>query len=111
MENILVGRKKIEWIANTYAISAHAKTRIIRRDKYSSFDLRERILRSPLAWKTSDTCIAIALDLHNYIIVDTASVIDGETRPLVVTFVNTEQYEENVIDKMLVAYKEFCFSH
>lgn len=45
MENILVGRKKIEWIANTYAMSAHAKTRMIRRDNFNTFELRERILR------------------------------------------------------------------
>ena len=108
MKNILVGRKKIEWIANTYAMSSHAKTRMIRRDNFNTFELRERILRSPLAWKTSTDCIAIALDLFNYIIVNTTTVIDGTTKPLIVTFINTEAHGENVIDKMLVEYREAC---
>ena len=46
--------------------------------------------------------------MFNYIIVDITTVIDGTTRPLIVTFINTEAHGENVIDKMLVEYREAC---
>lgn len=106
--NILVSRKKVEWIAHRHTISQHAKTQMIRRDSFTEFALRGRILNSPLAWKTFNGCIAIALDLHNYIVVDPTTEVAGEITPTVVTFVNLALYDENVVDKMLVTYKEFC---
>lgn len=106
--NILVGRKKVEWIAHTYVLSQHAKTQMIRRDYFPTFELRGRIMNSPLAWKTYNNCIAIALDFYNYIVVDPTTEIEGEVKPTVVTFVETTSLDENVIGKMLVTYREFC---
>lgn len=106
--NPLVSRKKIEWIAYHYVLSEHVKVAMIRRDTEQGLDLRTRILNSPLAWKTYEGRIAIALDLYSYIIVDTSTQEEGHQVPVVCTYVNTKDNEVNVVDKMLVTYKEFC---
>ena len=103
--NILVGRKKVEWIAYNHKISGHAKTQMVRRDICLEFELAERILNSPLAWKTHTGCIAIALDLYNYVVVDIPNEASNDKLATIVTFVNLQLYDENVIDKMLVEYK------
>lgn len=104
--NILVGRKKLEWIAYNHKLSAHAKVQMLRRDSHFDFRLASRILNSPLAWKTRSGCIAIALDLFTYIVVDAVNIKDGLAT--VVTFINLEKYNETVIDKMLIEYKTKC---
>lgn len=106
--NVLVSRKKVAWIADHYVLSDHAKVAMIRRDEKTEFDLRSRILASPLVWKTYDNRIAIALDLYSYIVIDTSTRSGEYEVPIVCTFVNTESAGVNVVDKMLVAYKEFC---
>lgn len=105
--SILVGRKKIEHVAFTYELSEHAKAQLLRRDNEISFDLKDRILNSPLAWKVRDGRIAIALTLYEYIIVYVPSKFEGG-RPIVVTYVDTQKSGINVIDKMLISYKELC---
>ena len=108
--NILVGRKKLEWIAISHQLSTQAKTQMIRRDSYTnSFEqnvLRDRIRNSPLAWKIDDKLLAIALDLFTYIVVDPTTPLENDTVPTIVTFIDTRSTGENVTDKMLVAYKE-----
>lgn len=102
--NILVSRKKLEWVAYNHKLTAHAEAQMMRRDTSLNFDLRERILNSPLAWKTASGCIAIALDLYNYIVVNADT---GDRNPaIVVTFVNVEERGISVIDKMLMSYRE-----
>lgn len=107
--NILVGRKKLEWIANNFIMSEHAKFAQIRRDDALTKDaLKKRILNSPLSWKTKNNCVAIALDLYNYIVVDPENKDSyGTTIPIVVTFVNVKESGINVVDKFIVEYKDF----
>lgn len=107
--NILVGRKKVEWIANNFIMSEHAKFAQIRRDDtLSTDDLKRRILNSPLAWKTKNDCVAIALDLYNYVVVDPISNLScGKPIPVVVTFVNVKESGINVVDKFIVEYRDF----
>lgn len=104
---ILVSRKKVEYVAFTYKLSQHAQMQLIRRDRNLSMDLRERILGSMLAWKTRNECIAIALSLHEYIVV--AVPKKGENiPPTVITYVNTTESGLTVVDKMFIHYKEYC---
>ena len=48
--NILVSRKKLEWIAHNFRVSDHAEFRMVQRDSKLNRDLRTSILNSPLAW-------------------------------------------------------------
>lgn len=107
--NILVGRKKLEWIAKNFIMSEHAKFAQIRRDDtLSRRALKKRILNSPLSWKTRNNCVAIALDLYNYVVVDPENKDDyGTTTPIIVTFVNVRESGINVVDKFIVEYKDF----
>lgn len=108
--NILIGRKKVEWLANNFVMSEHAKFAQIRRDdSLSRSALKKRILNSPLSWKTKNGCVAIALDLYNYIVVNTDTTRDsnGKAIPVVLTFVNVKESGINVVDKFIVEYKDF----
>ena len=68
--NMLVGRKKLEWIAYNLVMTDHSKVRMRQRDENDRNDMKERILNSPLAWKTYNNRICIALNLYEYIVVD-----------------------------------------
>ena len=107
--NILVGRKKLEWVASNFIMSEHAKFAQIRRDDtLSRSALKKRILNSPLSWKTKNNCVAVALDLYNYVVVDPENKDDyGTTIPIIVTFVNVRESGINVVDKFIVEYKDF----
>lgn len=99
--NILVGRKKVEWIAYNHKLSNHAKMQMVRRRAQIS-NLTTAILNSPLAWKLTDEYIAIALNLFEYIVV-------GQNEPneaTIVTYVNLNGDGYSVIDKMLITYQD-----
>lgn len=99
--NILVGRKKVEWIAYNHKISNHAKMQMVRRKAQIS-NLTPAILNSPLAWKLTDEYIAIALNLFEYVVV-------GQKEPneaTIVTYVNLNGDGYSVIDKMLISYQD-----
>lgn len=99
--NILVGRKKVEWIAYNHKLSSHAKMQMVRRGAKIS-NLTPAILNSPLSWKLNDEYIAIALNLFEYIIV-------GQKEPgeaTIVTYVNLNGEGYSVIDRMLVSYQD-----
>ncbi len=100
--NVLVGRKKIEWIAYNHKISDHAKMQMVRRG-CRNYNLQTMILNSPLNWKLPNGYIAIALNLFEYIVVASANDTDEAT---VVTYVNLRNEEYSVIDKMLVTYQD-----
>lgn len=108
--NILVKRKLVEWIAHNYVLSDHAQIRMIQKDLNDNIALKTRILESPLQWKTNNGCICIALNLYNYIVVEPAKVNEktGEKYPYVVTFNNIKESNSNVIDRMMMTYKNFC---
>nr|DAH56627.1 MAG TPA: hypothetical protein [Caudoviricetes sp.] len=104
--SVLVGRKKIEFVAYTYQLSEHAKVQLLRRGTDLSVDLRDRILNSPLAWKVRDGRIAIALSLYEYIVVYVPRKGLGQS-PTIITYVDTTRSGVNVIDKMLISYREY----
>lgn len=84
--NMLVSRKKIEWISCNFIVSAHAQMRFIQRDTILERDLKTCIRRSPLCWKNINGTISIAFDLYNYIIVD-----DRTSEPVIVTFADARE--------------------
>jgi hypothetical protein len=105
--NILVSRKKLEWIAHNHILSNHAEYRLLQRDILIDRDLKKSILNSPLAWKSIIGTIYIALDLYRYIVVD-----DREYgSPIVVTFADTRDNPSakgiNVFEMAVVEYKKF----
>lgn len=103
---ILVRRKKIEWIASTFNVSEHARVEMLRRGlTYDRQFLKSAILSSPLAWKSYDDRIVIALTLFRYIVVTIVSE-NGREYPLVVTFVDTVDSGINVIDRFLLRYQQ-----
>lgn len=104
--NILVSRKKLEWVAFNHTLTEHAKLQIMRRGDIEFSSLSKLILKSPLAWKTFNRCIVVALDLYRYLVIGIPE--EGVVEPAkVVTFVDLESSGMNVVDKMLVHYKEF----
>jgi hypothetical protein len=100
--NMLVSRKRIEWIACNFKLSSHAEFRFVQRDTMVERDLKSCIRRSPLCWKTIEGTICIAFDLYNYIIVD-----DRTGEPIIVTFVNAKEKGVNVWETAMVEYKKF----
>lgn len=101
--NILVSRKKIEWVAHNVVLSSHAKMQMVRRGMVIT-NLTDLMLNCPLAWKEGKDYIAVALNLFEYVIVAMPEEQGGT--PVVVTYVNLKGQSYSVIDKMLVAYQD-----
>lgn len=101
MENILVGRKRLEWIAYNYELTTHAKDRIKERASTSK-TIRELILNSPLAWKSKDGLVNIAINLYEYMIVYTG---ENGDKALIITFINTKDSTTNVVDRFIIDYR------
>lgn len=99
--NVLVGRKKIEWIAYNHKLTNHAKMQMMRRG-FNEGDLQSAILNSPLFWKFSEGYVGIALNLFEYLVVTN----DESPKSSVVTYVNLENEGYSVIDKMLISYQD-----
>ena len=99
--SILVGRKKVEWVAYNHKISTHAKMQMVRRGAKIS-NLTPAILNSPLAWKLTDEYIAIALNLFEYLVVGQNDAKEAT----IVTYVNLNGDDYSVIDKMLISYQD-----
>lgn len=99
--NVLVGRKKIEWIAYNHKLTNHAKMQMMRRG-FNEGDLQSAILNSPLSWKFSEGYVGIALNLFEYLVVTN----DESPKSSVVTYVNLENEGYSVIDKMLISYQD-----
>lgn len=101
--NILVSRKKVEWVAHNFEISNHAKMQMVRRGLLNT-NIASLILNSPLFWKEGKAYIAIAFNLFEYIIVAVPEMNSG--KPVIVTYVSLKDQGYSVIDKMLIAYQE-----
>ena len=101
IKSILVGRKRLEWIAFNYELSSHAKDRIKERASTKK-TIKEAIRISPLAWICGRDTICIALNLYEYIIVSVSDKI-----PVVKTFVNTSDSGNTVVDLAFVSYMKF----
>lgn len=102
--NILVGRKKVEWVAYNHKISTHAKMQMVRRSASAASNMTGAILNSPLSWKLNTGYLAIALNLYEYVIVGTSN--EAGVEATIVTYVNLRDDGYTVIDKMLVAYQD-----
>lgn len=100
--NVLVGRKKVEWVAYNHKISEHAKMQMLRRGLLS-YNLTAAILNTPLTWKLPKGYIAIALNLYEYIVV---AIPEKEVPATIVTYVNLSDEGYSVIDKMLITYQD-----
>lgn len=105
--NMLVSRKKIEWIAFNFKVSSHAQIRFIQRDTILERDLKQCIRRSPLCWKRVDGAICIAFDLYNYIVV----IEDSDGNPLIKTFLDAREDRRaknlDVWQLAMMEYKKF----
>lgn len=105
--NMLVSRRKIEWIAFNFKVSSHAEIRFIQRDTALERDLKQCIRRSPLCWKQVDGSICIAFDLYNYIVV----VEDDNNVPIIKTFLDAREDKRaenlDVWQLAMMEYKKF----
>lgn len=100
--NVLVGRKKVEWVAYNHKISEHAKMQMVRRGMLN-YNLTAAILNTPLTWKLSKRYIAIALNLYEYVVV---AISETSAPATIVTYVNLSNEGYSVIDKMLITYQD-----
>lgn len=100
--NVLVGRKKVEWIAYNHKISEHAKMQMVRRGLLN-YNLTAAILNTPLSWKLPKGYIAIALNLYEYVV---AVIPEKATAATIVTYVNLSDTGYSVVDRMLIAYQD-----
>lgn len=100
--NVLVGRKKVEWVAYNHNISKHAKMQMVRRGLLN-YNLTAAILNTPLTWKLAKGYIAIALNLYEYVVV---AIPETATPATIVTYVNLSDAGYSVIDKMLITYQD-----
>ncbi len=100
--NVLVGRKKVEWVAYNHKISEHAKMQMVRRGLLN-YNLTAAILNTPLVWKLPKGYIAIALNLYEYVVVAMSEKAGPAT---IVTYVNLSNEGYSVIDKMLITYQD-----
>ena len=60
-------------------------------------------MNTPLSWKLSKRCIAIALNLFEYVVVAIPEKANAAT---IVTYVNLSDAGYSVIDKMLITYQD-----
>lgn len=100
--NVLVGRKKVEWVAYNHKISEHAKMQMVRRGLLD-YNLTAAILNTPLTWKLSKSYIAVALNLYEYVVV---AMSEKAVPATIVTYVNLSNEGYSVIDKMLITYQD-----
>ena len=104
---ILVGRKKIQWIAYNFVMTTHANMRIIQRDEMLERNFKNEILNTVLAWKNINGTISIALNLYKYIIVDIRPDETGKDVPYVVTFADTRDTKEKDRDVVMTMFREY----
>ena len=96
--NMLVSRKKIEYIAHNLIVTTHAKQRIEERlDKDA--DIRVMILNSPLWYRNIDGTINIAIDQQTYFVVS-----ENNGRFALVTIKEPSRNGYDIMDKFVFAY-------
>lgn len=100
-QNILIGRKKLEYIAYNYTITEHAQIKLEERCKNPN--VRQMILNSPLCWKNTDGTINIATDLYHYFVVSCAKELDKD-KFIIVTYKEKSLNNFSVVDKFIFAY-------
>lgn len=99
--NILISRKRLEWIAHNVRVSDHAEFRMVQRDTQTQRNLCQSILNSPLAWFSSSGALIVAFNLYEYVVISVEQEI-----PTVITFANMTDKGGTVIEKMIVDYKK-----
>lgn len=104
--NMLVGRKRLEWVAYNLHLSSHFKMQYLKRTD-AKVKLKDRVLNSPLFWKTYNDNICIALSSYEYMVVDPNYKYKDKIVPVGVTFVNLKETGGTVVDKFLITYKDF----
>ena len=108
IKNILVRRKKIEWIAENFVQTFHSDLRFTQLDTSKNENLKTRIKNTSLAWKTNGGCICIALTLYTYIVVNpNTTTKDGKHNATIITYVDTIKSGVTGVDKFVADYKKF----
>lgn len=100
--NILVSRKKIEYIAHNHIITEHAQKQISER--CFNANVKQMILNSVLWWVNTDGTINIATDLYHYFVVSCEKV-DMIDKFIILTYKDKSLNNYSVIDKFIFAYK------
>lgn len=96
--NMLISRKKIEYIAHNLVITNHAKQRIMER-LGCNVDIRQLILNSPFWFRDVDESIVISIDQQRYFIV---SESDNVFKLITVKEPSKNGYD--IMDKFVLAY-------
>lgn len=98
--NMLVSRKKLEYIAHNIKITEHAKERISER-LGEDVDIRTMILNSPFWYRNVDESINIAIDQKKYFVV---AEDDGVYTMITVKSPSKNGYD--IMDKFVIAYMQ-----
>ena len=96
--NMLVSRKKIEYIAHNIKITEHAKKRIKER-LGDDVNITEMILNSPFWYRNISGHINIAIDQLKYFVVDEACGVFK-----LVTIAEPSKNGYDIMDKFVCAY-------
>ena len=96
--NMLVSRKKIEYIAHNLIVTDHAKERIDERLGKGA-DIRQLILNSPLWFRNKDGCITIAINTKKCFI-----VAEKDNKFTLITVKDDSENDYDMMDKFVVAY-------
>lgn len=103
--NNLVARKKIEWIAYTYELTDHAKERI-RERKDLDMTIKQLILKTPLAWTTSEGYYCLALGLKEFMVLKIRENEDGTQTPVILTYIHITDENKSVVDRFIKDYNK-----
>ena len=103
--NNLVARKKIEWIAYTYELTDHAKERI-RERKDLDMTIKQLILKTPLAWITSEGYYCLALGLKEFMVLKIRENEDGTQTPVILTYIHITDENKSAVDRFIKDYNK-----
>ena len=97
--NMLVGKKKIEYIAHNIIISNHAKNRMEKRLNKNKKTICKMILNSPMWYRNNDGTINIAINRYNYFVVS-----EKNNKYYLITIKEKSNNKYDITDKFVFAY-------
>lgn len=96
--NMLISRKKIEYIAHNLVITNHAKQRIMER-LGCNVDIRQLILNSPFWFRDVDESIVISIDQQRYFV-----IAENNNTFKLITIKEPSENGYDIMDKFVLAY-------
>lgn len=97
--NMLISRKKLEYIAHNLIMTTHAKERMLER--LGDVDITRTILNSPFWFRNCEGYIIIGIDIQRYFVVE-----ETERGFILVTVTDPSTNGYDIMDKFVLNYME-----